>query len=889
MKKISIVFILFLISLGLIFSLGFFNINTEAKFVKDQTPEEYYHIKDRVVRGGEEAFNISSLIGSIASVARKHCKDEVDEEGNVIEEGYFRYHATTNYFRVEVDDESGYALGKGKVVIHYEKKCPGYFPAKAFKNSGDIVANISAKGKVGSDGMIHGTAWISIKIPTRIGFSVSFTDSWNAKYTQSFMGPSTFSVNINRFNIYADFPITIPSGIVQSPQLIGFEIEKQEAKPTILGLDNQEMIANGEDSQTITVAMEQKAILKNSKNGDTIDKSYEGGVMDEEFVIQTKVNQAQVGDKKGEYKHPEKLVNSACDNTSCDAVVLTTNKEGKASFVYSPPKIEDKEFLGATVIIQAIHDKGRPQAKIKVNPLAGIIEGQLVNINGRKFGSDVRVRLRYPQGVEGGPEDTTIAANKGNFSFETKSPLRGYQLIFVPRCEGCKQRIYGNLPYIIDLGNVLLGTIDDYEQGVINDIQNLFKGSGMEELLGDFLGDISFNYEGEGPYYAGETIYLPNENFMMDANDPQTMETVYHEIFHGIHSKLAEHGWIHTHFKLGGEHQMWEESSERVAWDEALSHFFPRLLMISKGIGYESAEDYSQRSIDSDNINDNGNLVEGKITGFLVDYYKYKNYTPQQILGDLYHTLRSYQDIDVVLHKERPAQTITEWILTKLYMDPTDYTVNALMNKHNIALDTVENIDWGKMTIVKSEINGRRTKAERERAIKEKEQTVDSGKTERHTVDKKGAGKNTIYEAKENTTYAVEDNGQCELDKGTVVARNGGAVNTEQARTLPKGTVYSVTALDEKTIIKVAKGEVIVMNTNNWESYIAEAGEEVEVYEDKIESVAYFDPKVDPDFERSFMDYVYEYFSWINLLILAGGIIVLIIILIIIKKIIKKK
>ncbi|MFW6149410.1 MAG: hypothetical protein ACOC6D_06100 [Atribacterota bacterium] len=874
--------------MGLIFSLGFFNTHSEAKFVEDKTPEEYYHIKDRIVRGGEKAINIGGLIGSIASIARKHCKDELDEDGNVVEEGYFRYHATTNYFRVEVDDQSGYARGKGRVVIHYEKKCPGYLPAKAFKNSGNIVAEISAKGKVGGNGIINGTAWINIKVPTRIGFSMNFTDSWTAQYTQSFIGPSKFSVDINRFDVHADFPITVPAGIVESPQLIGFEIEKQEAKPTILGLDKPEMIADGEDSQTITVAMEQKAILKNSNNGDTIDDSYEGGVKDEEFVIQTRVKPAEIGGKKSEYKHHEKLVESACDNSSCDSVVLTTNKQGRASFVYTPPKIEDKEFLGATVIIQAIHDQARPEAKIQIDPVSGLIEGELVNINGRRFDSEVKARLVYPSGVNEKPEDKTIKANKGDFSFETKSPLRGYKLILAPKCEGCKRRTYVNLPYIIDLGDVLLGTIDDYEQGVKNDIKNLFKGSGMEELLGDFLNGISFNYDGEGPYYSGETVYLPSENFMMDANDPQTMETVYHEIFHGIHSKLAEHGWIHTHFKLGGEHQIWEESSERVAWDEALSHFFPRLLMMSKGIGYES-EDYSKRSIDSDNINDNGNLVEGKVTGFLVDYYKYKNYSPQQILGDLYHTLRSYQDIDVILHKERPAQTIAEWILTKLYMDPTDYTINALMNKHNIALDTVENIDWGKMTIVKSEMKGRRAKAEREKAIKEKAKTVSSGETKRHTVDKKGVGKNTTYKAKQNTTYVVENNGQCELDRGTVVARNGGAVNTQEARVLPQGTVYSVTALDDKTVIKAAKGEVIVMNTSTWKSYIAEAGEEVEVYEDKIEPVAYFDPKADPDFERNFMDFVYEYFSWMNLLILVGAIVILIVILIIIKKIIKKK
>jgi len=886
MKKLPIIFILFLISLGLIFSLGFFNTHSEAKFVKDKTPEEYYHIKDRIVRGGEKAFNIGGLIGSISSIARKHCKDELDEEGNVVEEGYFRYHTTTNHFRVEVDDESGYARGKGRVVIHYEKKCPGYFPAKAFKNSGNIVAEISAKGKVGGNGIINGTAWISIKVPTRIGFSMNFTDSWTAKYTQSFIGPSMFSVDINRFDVHADFPITIPASVIQSPQLIDFEIENKEAKPTILGLDKEEMTADGEDSQTITVAMEQKAILKNSKNGDVIDDSYEGGVKDEEFVIQTRIEPETIGGKKSEYKHHEKLTDNSCDN-----LVLITNKEGKASFVYTPPKIEDEEFLGAIVRFRAVHDKARPETKIKVNPLSGKIEGRLVNINGRKFGSEVKTRLRYPSGVNEGPEDKTINANEGEFSFETKSPLRGYKLVFAPRCEGCKRRIYYNLPYIIDLGNVLLGTIDDYEESAIRDIKNLFKGSGMEELLGNFLDNISFNYEGEGPYYTGNTVYLPDESFMMDANDPQTTETVYHEIFHGIHSKLAEHGWIHTHFKLGGEHKLWEESSERVAWDEALSHFFPRLLMMSKGIGYESSGDYSQRSIDSDNIDDNGNLVEGKVTAFLVDYYKYKDYTPQQILGDLYHTLRSYQDIDVALHKERPAETVTEWILTKLYMDPTDYTINALMNKHNISLETVENIDWGKVTIVKSEINGRRTKAERNKVIKEKGRTVPSGKSEVKKVSagKQKPGKNTVYKAKQNTTYAIENNGQCELDKGTVVARNGGAVNTQEARVLPQGTVYSVTALDGKTIVKVAKGEVEVFNTNTWEAYTAEAGEEVEVYGDKIDSVAFFDPNADPEFKKTFKDYFYEYFSWINLIIVLGGIIVLIIVLVIIKKIVKKK
>ena len=887
MKKITFLFLFLLISLGLVFSSGFFNKNTEAKLIKDQTPEEYYHIDERIVLGGDKAFNIGNAISPIASIAKKYCKDKVDEEGNVIEEGYFRYSATTNYFQVEVDKESGYAIGQGKVVIHYEKKCPGYLAAKAFKNSGDAVATINAKGKVGKDGMIHGTANISLKVPTLVSFKLNFSSPWEARYTLSFVGPSVFSINVAKFGFSADFPITVPIESLESPQLIEFEIVKEEGRPTFLPPINKEMTADGEESQTFTISMEQKAILINKKNKDIIDDSYEGGVEGEEFVLQTRVKQIKLNKDTPNYGDIDEL-KSTCDGSSCDNLSLTTDKEGKASFIYKPPKIEEEEFTGADVSFRAISSKGEPVLKIKVYPAGGIIKGKLVNLKGKKFDSDIKARLIYPSGTGEGPEDKEIKAGTGNFSFKTKIPVRGYKLMLVPSCEGCKRRIYGNLPYIIDLGNVLLGTIKDYEQGALNDIRNLFKGSGAEVLLGDFLDGITFNYEGRGPEYDGGVVYLPSENFMMNANDPLTTETVFHEIFHGIHSALAEHGWIHKHFKLGGEHKMWEESSERVAWDEALSHFFPRLLMMAKGIGYES-EDYRQRSIDSDNTNDNGNLVEGKIAAFLVDYYQYKKLTPSQILGDLYHTMRSYGDIPD--GAGRPTQTIAEWILTKLWMDPTDYKLNALMNKHNIKLDCIENIDWGSFTIVKSDMNGRRTEAERQKSLQNRQQRTSANQTKTHSV-KTGSGdvgKNTTYRASGDTAYAVEDSGQCELDSGTIVARNGGAVNTAEARVIPAGTVYSVTALDGKTIVKVAKGEVEIMNTETWESYLAEAGEEVEIYGDKIVPVAVFDPKVEPEFKRGFMDYFYEYFSWMNLLILAGVIVVLIIVLLIIKKIIKKK
>lgn len=891
MKKISLFSIFLLIIFCLIFSFGSFNKKTEAKFVKDQTPEEYYHIDKRVVRGGEQAFNIGSVIGPIASLAKKYCKDELDEDGNVVEEGYFRYYATSNYFRVEVDEESGYAVGQGKVIIHYEKKCPGYLAAKAFKNSGDVVATIKAKGQVKNDGMIHGTANISLKIPTLVSFTLNFTDSWTAQYTQSFVGPSIFLINIDRFGFKANFPITVPMQALASPQLIGFEIVKEEAMPFILAPDKKEMTSNGQDNQPITVAMEQKAILKNSKNDDTIDDSYEGGVENEEFVIRTKVEQVEIGGKKSEYKTPEKLIEGTCDNSSCNNLVLTTNKEGRASFVYAPPKIEDEEFLGAIVEFQAIHDKAQPKVDIKINPIGGVIEGKLVNINRSKFQYDVKANFYHPSGsgIKGESED--INAGTGDFLFKTKIPGRGYQIIFRPQCADCWEKKFTNLPYIIDLGNIVIGTLQDYEWEVKRDILAVFDKSGMRDLLGDFIDKIQFVYDEtiEDDQYRDGVVYLSSEEYMMDANSSGWKETVYHEIFHGIHSHLAEHSWLYKRTKLGGKHEVWVESHERLAFDESLSHFFARLVMLNKGVGYTPSEDYSKKSVDSANGNKNGNITEGKITAFLVDYYKYKNLKPNEILGDLFNTMRSYGDIPGG-GADKNTQTIAEWVLTKLWMNPTDYTLNALINKHNIRLDCIENIDWGKFTIVKSDMKGRRTEKERQESFEDKQKNTSSDETKNHNVSTgSNVGKNTTYKVQENTSYAIEENGQCELNNGTVVARNGGAINTTEARTISLGTVYSVTAKEDKTTVKVAKGEVEIINTETWESYIAEAGEEVDVYGDKIEPVKIFDPKADSEFKRSFTDYFYEYFSWINLLILAGIIVILIIILSIIKRVIKRK
>lgn len=884
MQKTTKIILLFLISCGLIFPSGA-GLSQEKK---PQTPEEYYHIDTRVVLGGSEAFNIGKVISPIASIAKKYCKDKVDKEGNVIEEGYFRYSATTNYFRIEVDKESGYAIGQGNVVIHYEKKCPGYLAAKAFKDSGDIVVTVIAKGRVKGDGKIHGSANISLKIPTRIAFKLNFDSPWDAPYTLSFIGPSVFSINVDRFGFSADFPITVPIESLESPQLIEFEIVKEEGRPTFLAPAEKEMTADGEGSQAFTISMEQKAILKNKKNGDTIDDSYEGGVEGEEFVLKARVKQIKLGKDTPNYRDIDKL-KSSCDGLSCDNLSLTTDKEGKASFIYKPPKIEDEDFTGADVSFRAISSKGEPELKIKVYPAGGIIKGKLVSIHRQKFLEDVKAGLRHPAGSGIAVEKKDIKAGEGEFSFKTKISGRDYNLTLQPQCQGCLAKQYTNLPYIMDLGNIVLGTITDYEWEAKRDVLALFDKSGMREILGDFMDKLEFKY-GEGPSFKNGVVYLPSENFMMDANGALMRETIYHEIIHGVHSELAEHGWWYTATKLGGEHDVWVESHERLAFDEALSHFFARLAMLEKGDIYDSGENYSRRSIDSDNTNKNGNITEGKVAAFLLDYYKYKKLKPDQILGDIFQTMRSYGEIPG-MGTEKPTQTIAEWILTKLWMDPTDYTLNALMNKHNIRLDTIEDIDWGRFTIVKSDMNGRRTEAERKKTIEERGQVVSSGKSKSYKADegKSKVGKNTTYKAQENTSYVIEENGQCELDSGTVVARNGGAINTKEARTVAVGTVYLVTALDEKTIVKVAEGNVEIMNTKTWESYLAEAGEEVEIYDDKIEAVSVFDPKVEPDFDKSFMDYFYEYFSWMNLLVFGAGLAVLIIVLIIVIAIIKKK
>ena len=143
---------------------------------------------------------------------------------------------------------------------------------------------------------------------------------------------------------------------------------------------------------------------------------------------------------------------------------------------------------------------------------------------------------------------------------------------------------------------------------------------------------------------------------------------------------------------------------------------------------------------------------------------------------------------------------------------------------------------------------------------------------------------NTYYKPTPNSDMAILPNGQAELgDNSKVVAANGAAVNTHNSMNVGLGTLFSVETKGEKTIVKVAEGQVEIFNTNTWESYTAQPGEEVEVVGEEINKTALFDPKYDEDFQFGFLDWMYQYFNLINAGIVLGVIVILLIVLKIIK------
>lgn len=874
--------------IAFLFLLLVFGIEHELKAkTTPQTPQEYYHINSRPVFQGQQAAKITA-IKSIVNAAKKQCKDVLDDDGKVIEEGFFEYNFTTNYFAVEYDYESGYVIGDGKIVIHYKKKCPDSWTSKLFKNEGDVVMNISAKGRVrgkGANAKAYGNINVDLSIPTLIPFKMRFTDAWAPPCYRDHIGPFNISLNLEKFGLKTECPIHVKFNQVSSPdelKLIKFKILEEEPEVTFLPPARRALIANGQDKQTFTVHLKQKAILENEKNHDIIDDSYEGELEGIDFDLETTIDRLDsptpIKNLEGTYQ----------------GLPLKTNSQGKASFIYTAPRVEDKKFTGAIVNFIAQSSQGDVELSIDLKPMLGEIKGRLVDINGKVFKAlDVKASLKYPSMtvVQYPPWfrkvptslRQEIKAGQSDFVFNPVIPAeKGYALsLGVPLGQGYIPRNYQNLPSIIDLGNIIIARPEDYEKQAMDEVKKMLRKAGISDLVGDVLDNIRFEYtETRGPEYKDGVIYLPNkENFWRDANT-ESMETFYHELFHPIHSRLAELDWLHTAVHLGGEHKMWEESSEYVAFDEAISHFFGRLMMLNQNIGFRP-EDYSKISVSEGIADKNGNLVEGKITAFLVDYYKYSGLKPGEILKDFFSSMKTYRKL------AKPGgdmghctYTIAEWIMTKLYEDPTNYRINALLEKHKIDLDTMANLTT--FDLLKKSYENKRDKLEGNKP-KEK-QTTKTGENKRHKTSPYGkVGKNTTHKIKPRSTYHFVS-GRAQLAEGKIEVRNGGAVDTTQAMVTDISTVYSVEALMNKTIVKVAQGKVEIMNRQTKEIYLAERGEKVEIYGDKIVTAAIFNPKTDPDFKRDLLDYFYEYFNWVNLMIGGGGLLVLIIIFLVIKK-----
>jgi len=908
--------------------------------------EKAFKIDERVVNKADTSLDINNELNSLAAEIREVCQDEIDPAtGELISEGYFKYSVDTNNLRVEVDKTSGYTIGDGNFSISFSRKCPGLIGDKLLPNSGTVVGTIKFSGHKQKDSnKLSGSYRLSAKLPPTIKTS----GSWTGEVSDSKVsGVLKMEVGISKYTVDLVVPFSANlTDVKKEFRLIDFGVEAGETKVDILEPYKVELLADGEQSHEFSVRVFNQAKLVNKKNNNQIIELAEIGLEGENLKV----------------KNPSFLV--CCDglshrdvewgtiNGETKQVEIKTDKDGLAKFNYLSPHIEHEKFSSGRVTLQVLHKIYNPKAYITLKPAAGKIRGELITFEGKKFPHDVKIEVVDPNGKK---EEKTLKGGTGKFVMITKTPKFGYQIRFKPT--ELAGRMINNLNYDVDLGQIVIGTVEEYEKATIKNVREFLKAAGIDRFVGsDQLEAMEFVYDkvdeecGEAKAcYKDGKLYLESTNYWRELSQDH-LETIYHEIFHGIHSFIAydEVNWAqglidaknNYFFGLGKgkPHNEWEEcktplwklNNSELAFDEAISHFMAHLALHYQGKDYlrrtllqgnplfnmtedprhtAPRDDYWQlNSVAPQNANKNGSTTEGKIVGFLLDYYQFKGMKTEEVMQDFFITLRDYQGMNDI----HSARDINDWIVAKIYEAKKNNKREEILHLyemasiHNIIVPDTGNITDMEMILneggkrsewfsgLHAEIDGlskqlddmekgreaaekeyqrQRETAEHSADIKIDTDSFDPSNLEVNTepdqVEKLSVG-GADYQIQGNTSVNFNQAGGLNVNSGTVVV-DGGSISDDRASYSDVGTRYKVEVLGDKTVLRVGKGMVRIYNKKTGERYLAEAGEEIEVREDKIKPVLSFDPKSDPDLQKGIMDYL----NLTTILIGLGGLAVL--------------
>ncbi|MEA3355518.1 MAG: hypothetical protein U9Q63_03485 [Patescibacteria group bacterium] len=904
--------------------------------------EKAFKIGERVVNAAKTKVNIENELGSLAAGIRTVCKDEIEPAtGKVISEGYFRYTIDKNTLRVEVDKETGYVIGEGGFSISFSRKCPGLIGDKLLPKSGTVNGTIKFTGKkTGEGNRVRG----KYKLTTDL-LKINSKGYWTGEVSDDKLsGNFPISVGVAKFKASLKVPFSTKlSGTKTEFDLIVFGVVEDDKKQVnVLKPYKVELKAEGKDEHEFTVMVANRAELHNTRTNEMIEFK-DTGVENESITVKQTdfVLCCEVTKKEIEWGTIDNLVTP---------VELVTDGEGKATFKYKAPDIDEKKFKTGRVIMQALHKDGNPRAYVTLEPQMGFISGKIVTLNGKSFPQDVKLILKDPHNKV---ETTVLKGGKGNFELETVIPENNYKLSIDPP-SGVTGRVISNLAFNVDLGEIVVGTVEDYEKEVIRKTREFLEASGISAYVStDQLEKIEFVYDqvdsecGDAvACYKDGKVYLQNKKFWGELSH-EHLETIYHEIFHGIHSFIAydEVNWaqelidqknrIFFGLGKGRPHGMWDESKTKLwklnnselAFDEAISHFMANLMLKEQGRDYlrkdlftgdsmfnlfgntggtaDRDDFYQLKSVAPENVNKDGRITEGKIVGFLLDYYKFKGMSNGDIMQDFFITLRDYQQ----MNKKHAGRDVNDWIIAKIYDARKNNNQEEILHLyemaslHNIVVPRYDGLGLTKwefmfnpdgkrgvgLSMLYADLKGKE-KAEQEAKDKKIKEAIDKQKeTAEHLadiqveVDMEDDGKveitteagetkdynvgKTKFKVKSGSSFKVNPAGGMILKSGSVMVKNG-PVSTDKAVITDAGTKYLVSIVDGKTKVRVGEGRVDIYNKESGKKYLAEAGEEVEVDGGEIRGVMTFDPKTDEDFKTNLL-------SLINILLLLGGLVIL--------------
>jgi len=929
------------------FSFLIFLIFAQPSFLQaqDSKNSDPFKIDKRIILAGTGSLNILRELNSVLPSIQAECSDEVDETTKeVISKGYFKHQIDKNEVYLEADKETGYSLGNGSVTISYSKKCPASLVAKAFKDVGVVKADFSFKAPKKIDGnKVRGSYEVKLKIPTKISFSKTVRGQWQGEITDNkVIGEVKLSVGVAGIGFDASIPFSANLAPTSTPTLIEFGLIQDKPELSILAPYSVELLADGEDKQEFTTKAEGKVQLINKKNDDLIDEIISGAP---NISIKIKMDKFWI---TGLYLKPAWGLLNGANNKQLE---LITDEKGEAKFTYTTPEITDKHYEEAEITLRSQSSKTKsrngPPAYIKLKKALGKIKGELVDFTGKKLSHEMKLTLRYPGNAPVKEKVVKVTLKKGQSKFEipTTYVSKDYQLRIEPPdhlSDMIVPKEYNLLNYDVDLGVIVIGDVEQFEKATLNHVREFLKKAGLLSLAEDKLSLLRFTYDTEesyGPYYThnDNKVHLPNKDVWLTPNSNDILEKTYHEIFHAVHADIAfdDPGWsveIVEYLSKSltgrgdrGKHKMWEENENKLgldktelAFNESISNFMAHLMMEELGMGFDKMKNsdsglsgstsrenfYLDGSMTDRNRDKVGEIVEGKIVGFLIDYYNDKNYSPAQKMQDFFITTRDFAGYSGFDN----ARDIQEWIVSKTIAagregDKAELKrLEFLMEKYNITPD--ENHTLHKIDLFSGQLNDNLSDAlnqqggdkagelkdqqkalstaldkaqtalangDTKEANKQREKAQRASQAINNIVDKTNlttppdkSATHTIgdssYKVGGGASYTINASGTMNVDSGQVtvdVAKGDvGAIETSDAQVRTRGTVYSVEKMGDKTIVKVAQGKVEILNRKSREIYLAREGEEIEVKGDKIILVRTFDPASAPEFKKSWQDYL---------------------------------